>query len=300
MNTQCSYISEDETRADVRLLAQQVKATSTLPFIAKLHSWRCTLQARISAYSARLEILGLQDVAVFPEQKKLVHRQKCEAETQVLYNEAEANPVLLDAAESLIEPEEDDEAGADMEPMSAGGNIHEPEHTIIWLPHRDSSSSLELHRAEMEVQHAHAVEQITVIRSCIGEKSVLIQIRVRRSKKLGQHRKGRNWQDINKAHSTMVAALATYNRCRNALQQLSPNVEDMDIACKSLRPIEKDDLKELKDITEANCVGQRNDTVAWFWGQLAKDKGDEQYLTEGRVNSDFWIHVVLMQLQCVE
>jgi hypothetical protein len=133
----------------------------------------------------------------------------------------------------------------------------------------------------MEVQHAHAVEQITTIRDRIGEKSVLIHCQVRRDRQAGQHRKGQAWEDINRAHADMVAALATYRRCLTAIYLMSPHLDGMDEVRKTLEPIDKEDLKELKDVTIANRITQKNDKVAWFWGRLAANRGEAQYLEEG-------------------
>lgn len=247
---------------------------------------RCTLQARINAYALRLQEVGVQHLVVLSDQARLELKEELDQETQILFDEAEMNPVPLDLNEESVyqeEDEEDDINTAAIDLMEQRNEVGEPEHTIIWLPSRDPSATMEAQMMEMEVQHALAVQQITVIRSCIGEKSVLIQIRVRRGKNLGQLRKGQAWQDINKAHSAMVAALATYKHCRSALDRLSPNLDGIVTARQTLRPIEKEDLKELKDVTVANRVTQKNEKLAWFWGMLADHQGKQQYFEEGRI-----------------
>jgi hypothetical protein len=252
--------------------------------------WRCILQARITAYALRLKELGLQHLMVLSNDAKSMHKAERDLETKILFDEAEDNPVPLDIGDLSTYPEEYEEdeintAAADL--MDHRDVVGEPEQTVIWLPSRDPNSTMDAQMIEMETQHALAVEQITVIRSCIGEKSVLIQIRVRRDKNLGQHWKGRAWQDINKAHATMVAALATYKRCRTALDRLPSNLDGIDAARKTLRAIHKDDLKELKDVTVANRVTQKNDKIAWFWGMLAEHQGEEQYFEEGDLAGSF-------------
>lgn len=202
-----------------------------------------------------------------------------------MFNESELNPLPLDIEDELFGPMESAEDAIDTAAatlMDEHNELGEPEDTIIWLPHRDPTSSREVQTVEMEVTHAHAVEQIVVIRDCIGEKSVLITFRVRRNKTEGQSRKGRAWEDINKAHNRMVAALTTYRRCYSTLYKLPHDLDGMDEARRTLEPIDKDDIVELKDATIANRISQQNDKVAWFWGRLSANKGEAQYLEESK------------------
>ena len=55
-------------------------------------------------------------------------------------------------------------------------------------------------------------------------------------------------------------------------------------------PIEKEHLRELKDITEENRAGQRSDTLAWFW-RMGTDGGGPEWSVE----SEF-ISYLLIQL----
>jgi hypothetical protein len=267
------------------LLAKTIKKNSTGAALRGLHTRRCVLQARINSYAERLKEAGLQYQLVLTPSARQSHKATRDAEADELHEEAENNPIPMDVYSSSAFTEEDDDdeintAAADL--MAQRDEVGEPENVVIWLPSRDPSSTVDAQMCEMEVQHALAVQQIVVIRSCIGEKSVLIQTKVRRGKHLGQIRKGRAWHEINKAHSTMVGAVATYKRCRTALDQLSSKVDGILEARKTLKPIEKEDLKELKDVTFSNRVGQRNDKVAWFWGMLTEHQGEAQYLEEGR------------------
>jgi hypothetical protein len=303
-------------RASIRLLAKTIKGNSTAAVLKNLHSRRCVLQARINAYSERLKEVGLQYLVVLSESARSLHKVAMDAEVQDLYEEAENNPLPLDFNPVSLYPEEDEDeintAAADL--MAQRDEVGEPEHVVIWLPSRDESSTIEAQTCEMEVQHALAAKQITIIRACIGEKSILIQIKVRRGKHLGQAHKGRTWHEVNRAHATMVAAVATYKRCRAALDQLSPDIDGIHEARKTLLPIDKEDLKELKDVTFAKRVGQRRDKRAWFWGMIAEHESEEKYLEEGEstqvlqvsltdtvlVNRVNWLRAKARWTRCIE
>jgi hypothetical protein len=87
----------------------------------------------------------------------------------------------------------------------------------------------------------------------IGEKSVLIRHVVRRNRDAGQYRKGRAWKEVSASHADLVRAWRTYERACLAIMRLPGHAKLQ----QQFQNIAREDLKEIKDITHANRVGQR-------------------------------------------
>jgi hypothetical protein len=51
-----------------------------------------------------------------------------------------------------------------------------------------------------------------------------------------------------------------------------------------LKVIPREDLKEIKDITHANRVSQRNDTLPWFWQMRGDGISEDAWQSEGEPN----------------
>lgn len=124
---------------------------------------------------------------------------------------------------------------------------------------------------EVLLRESQAYEALQGIRYGIGQKSVLIKFLVRRNRSSGQYKKSRAWDEVNSSHADLVKHWATYRRARDALLRL-PHTKKI---LKTLKPIDKGHLRELKDITEENRTGQRNDTLAWFWRTSTEEEGPE-------------------------
>jgi hypothetical protein len=69
--------------------------------------------------------------------------------------------------------------------------------------------------------------------------------------------------------SRVQQAAREYNRARAALQRL-------DAADSKFKEITKADLKMPSDVVEENRIGQRSDTLAWFWRLDNIVEGEEQ------------------------
>jgi hypothetical protein len=66
------------------------------------------------------------------------------------------------------------------------------------------------------------------------------------------------WDTINQIDTHVHSALSTYKRARGALTKLgkcNPTFQD----------ITPDDLKMPGDFVEENRIGQKSDTLPWFW-----------------------------------
>lgn len=188
-----------------------------------------------------------------------------------LEDELEDYPEL----QSLMNEEADD-TDSDLKPdplddMREPAYTELPEKILIWLPHRDHSAPAITHDYELKLQSAHALEQTSIIRSSIGDKSLLIQILIRRNRNAGQWKKGKTWAAVNKAHSQLFEAWATYERARVAIQKLPSNAAT-EAWNRKLLPIKKEQLQDVEDVTKANRYGQKLDTLPWFWNMQDKER----------------------------
>ena len=57
-------------------------------------------------------------------------------------------------------------------------------------------------------------------------------------------------------------------------QRAWDNIHKFDTEARKHRDITEDDMKMAGDITEEHRVGQRSDTLAWFWRHSANREGD--------------------------
>lgn len=80
-------------------------------------------------------------------------------------------------------------------------------------------------------------------------------------------------RDITGAEEKISRIHRTYQRARKALENLGAPSEVMD----KYRPILLEDLKVSGDVTEEQRLGQRNDTIPWFWriGTTNEEQGNE-------------------------
>lgn len=123
------------------------------------------------------------------------------------------------------------------------------------------------------------MELVQSIRAAIGEKSVLIRFLVRRNRSAGQDKRGRSWKEVGAVHKRLITKWAAYCRTHQAISRLPGS----DSVQTTFLPIEKSQLAEIKDITEANRYSQRSDTLPWFW-TLHDDAGSQPLvLKEGTV-----------------
>lgn len=205
----------------------------------------------------------------------LVHRHALTTETLItpaededcqkdLETELQEYPELQTIVAAEMEDTDSDIEPDVMEDLEDLAYAEPPEKTVIWLPHRDPDALTIMHDYELQLQSAHALDQIQIIQHAIGDKSLYIQILIRRNRKAGQKRKGRTWAAVNKAHATLFEAWATYERARIAIDKL-PLTEAVKDWKKKLLPIKKEDLKNVNDVTHANRYNQKLHTLPWFW-----------------------------------
>jgi len=80
-------------------------------------------------------------------------------------------------------------------------------------------------------------------------------------------------RDIRRAEDKFARHMRAYQRARRALEYLEAGNEVMD----KYRPIHPQDLALSGNVVEEQRLGQRNDTLAWFWniGTTNDEQGNE-------------------------
>ncbi|KDQ58893.1 hypothetical protein JAAARDRAFT_91563, partial [Jaapia argillacea MUCL 33604] len=69
------------------------------------------------------------------------------------------------------------------------------------------------------------------------------------------------WANVNKAEVKVQRQVKRYNRARDSLETLGASLGTM----ARFQKIHHADLKMSGDIVEENWLGQRSDTLPWFW-----------------------------------
>jgi len=84
-------------------------------------------------------------------------------------------------------------------------------------------------------------------------------------------------RDVRRAEDKISRHIRTYQRARKALEYLEASNEVMD----KYRPILPQDLSLSGDVVEEQRLGQRNDTLAWFWHiGLTNDEERNEWMDE--------------------
>jgi len=80
-------------------------------------------------------------------------------------------------------------------------------------------------------------------------------------------------RDIRRAEDKITRHIRAYQRARRALEYVDAGNKVMD----KYRPIHPQDLALSGDVVEEQRLGQRNDTLAWFWciGSINQEQGNE-------------------------
>ena len=155
--------------------------------------------------------------------------------------------------------------GDDWEEVDEEENSEKPETAPICLPsclkERDIKRlGLEvLANQELELRKGQANDCLQGLRLALGHKAVLYRTKVRNAKSSTD--KTRAWDDIKVASLKVNKHVRAYRRARRALEHLGAD----DATLARFQELQTKHLKISADITEENRVGQRSDTLPWFW-----------------------------------
>jgi hypothetical protein len=112
---------------------------------------------------------------------------------------------------------------------------------------------------ELQLRVCQANDCLKELRLALGHKSLLFRQSVRIA--CGKKGKTRAWAEVTSIDNQIRKHVRVYHRARDALVQLGAE----DHILKRYQLIKPEDLKMTGDIVEENRVGQRTDSLAWFW-----------------------------------
>ena len=144
-------------------------------------------------------------------------------------------------------------------------NLEKPETTPICMPSSLKPDDIKrlglevLAAQELELQKGQVTDCLQSLRLALGHKAILYRTKVRVSKSSVD--RTRAWDDIKASKIKVNKHVRAYKRARRALKHLGA---DNTILSK-YQELQTKDLRLSADITEENRVGQRNDTLPWFW-----------------------------------
>jgi hypothetical protein len=255
--------------------------------VKKLEDRRQILRSRIRSYFRRLVTIAVDPKGVLTAAGLITGtNDTTEQLTEELLEEVRQwhdESVLPADFEDLDDPGDDTDTESDLTMNSTlldddhDEELAIPEMVTIWMPSYDQNAKANLKDLELELRKAQASDALHMVKVKIGEKSVLIRHVVRRNRDAGQYRKGRAWKEVSASHADLVRAWRTYERARLAIMRL-PGHRKLE---QQFQYIAREDLKEIKDITHANRVGQRNDTLPWFWRMKGNSQSEQDWQTEG-------------------
>jgi hypothetical protein len=137
-----------------------------------------------------------------------------------------------------------------------------PEHAAIFLPSRispvdrEKQGLTEMGRQEASLRIGQINDALQGLRVALGEKSIMLRTHIRNAD--SQHQMTRAWAGVTRLEVQVQKYVKRYQQARKALVSL-------DALDPQFQEITKDNLKMPGDITHENRVGQRSDTMAWFW-----------------------------------
>ena len=144
-------------------------------------------------------------------------------------------------------------------------NSEKPEMAPICLPSCLKQTDVQrlglevLASQELELRKGQANDCLQGLRLALGHKAVLYRTKVRMAKSSVD--KTRAWDDIKVANLKVNKHARAYRRARRALEHLGAD----DTTLAHFQDLQSKHLKISADITEENRVGQRSDTLPWFW-----------------------------------
>ena len=103
------------------------------------------------------------------------------------------------------------------------------------------------------------MEALDGLRLALSEKSLCFRQDVRNAD--SQWTMHRAWDNVHTLDAEAQKWRSTYQRACNTLLRLSNNSDYLE----GLLDITDEDLKVVGDLTDERRVGQRSDTIPWFW-----------------------------------
>jgi hypothetical protein len=143
---------------------------------------------------------------------------------------------------------------------------------------------------EIQLREGQANDALSELRMALAHKAMLFRTKIRQAKSVKT--KTRAWDDIHRSEGSIQTHVSNYETARQALLH-------MDALKPHFKVIKKQDLKLSGDVFEENRIGQKNDTLAWFW----MTGSPEDYSKENNISMDECMYCLpnsfLSELICI-
>jgi hypothetical protein len=151
---------------------------------------------------------------------------------------------------------------------------------------------------ELELRKGQANDALEELRLALGHKALLWRTKVRTAKNNKQ--RTRAWDDIKIARHQVEKNVRHYHRARRALASLGAD----DTIMSQYKVIGTNDLQLSGDVLDPSRLGQRSDTLAWFWrpGTTNPDQ-DNSWMEECKSSmyfSSYRLKICLPFMQFIE
>ena len=122
----------------------------------------------------------------------------------------------------------------------------------------------------MQLRQGQANDALEGVRNSLAQVSLVFRTKVREARSV--YTRTRSWNEVQRSNMQVQQHVSRYRTARNALIQLraSPDILGR------FMEIKREHLKMPGDIVEANRVGQRSDSLAWFWRLDADRSGNQE------------------------
>jgi hypothetical protein len=125
---------------------------------------------------------------------------------------------------------------------------------------------------ELKLREAQANDALKGLRLSIGKKSFLFRTKLRTSK--SKVKKLRSWDSIHLVDKSVQHYAELYRRARLAMVRLGATSEMMG----QFKVLKKEHLRCSTLIVDPNQRGQRNNSLAWFWGKNVRGQVEKDGL----------------------
>jgi len=137
---------------------------------------------------------------------------------------------------------------------------------------------------ELQLRQGQANDSLEGLRLALGHKALLFRTRVRQA---GSNKeRTRAWDDVKTARRQVEKHVRGYHRARKAMEKLGADKTIMS----RYKMIVLSDLKLSGDITQENRLGQRNDTLPWFWTMHLPSNQNNAWINECKLSIQFSWH----------
>jgi hypothetical protein len=164
------------------------------------------------------------------------------------------------------EDEEREEDGEDDEISAVNDEEEEsPERMQLMMPSSLNATDIihlgveDLAAQELELRKGQANDALERLRLALANKALLWRTKVHAANTT--KKRTRAWADIKKVRQQVEQHVRCYHRARHALANLGADLETME----KYKKIGKADLRLSGDVVDPSRLGQRNDSLAWFW-----------------------------------